>query len=217
MTDTLTDRTTTAQLLYNYDHAPTTVDPATHTATVEIPVVRVPGMPDLILDRPDPDEVIHWASLTADGSLTRHETANRWAFDPTGLAESTVPGTHLRWIQWPLIIALYTEALDPTGHCRAAHGYHRDALTFHHLGDLRGTVVQGCRRCSDDHPPNTVASALVRAMGGPTLALTGTIAWLGQWNDCEPGGPHGHNTLGDEEFGVLSGIAHTLRATPGRP
>lgn len=26
--------------------------------------VRIHGMPDLILDRPEPDEVIHWASIT---------------------------------------------------------------------------------------------------------------------------------------------------------
>ncbi|GAA3041191.1 hypothetical protein [Actinokineospora globicatena] len=215
MTSTVIDRptSTAAQLLYNYDNAPAArLDPATYRATVPFPAIRIHGMPDLILDRPGPDEVIQWVSIAPDGALTRHATPSRYAFDPTGLAHYATPDTHLRWIQWPLIIALYNEALDPTGACRETHGYRRHALTFHNLGALRGAVVEGCRTCpSVPQPPNPVASELVRAMGGPDLNLAGTIAWLGQWNDSEPGGPHGYDTLGDEEIGVLSGMAHTLR------
>ncbi|GAA3043327.1 hypothetical protein [Actinokineospora globicatena] len=224
MTDSVIDRPVpaTAQLLYNYDHATTTsLDIAAYTATIQLSAIRVHGMPDLIFDRPEPDEVIHWVSIAPDGNLTRHETPSRYAFDPTP-TEHAAPDTQSRWIQWPLIVALYSEALDPNGRCRDTHGYRPQALTFHDLGTLRGVVVEGCNACpSTPQHPNAVAVELVRAMGGPLLDLTGTIAWLGQWNDTEPGGLHGYDTLGDEEVGVLSGMAHALRhqhtgAAPGR-
>ncbi|WP_026421937.1 hypothetical protein [Actinokineospora inagensis] len=187
----------TARLLYNYEITPIRViDPRPYAVTVETTVIRVPGIPDLVMDQADDN--VRWVSITPEGEMTCHETLSRHGFD------------HGRWVQWTLVMALYDEALDPSGNCRARHGYDVERLTSHQLGALTGSVLEGCRECSAA-PPNPVANEVVRAVGGPDLPLRGTVAWLGDLTG-NPGEPGGYDSLDLEHIGVLSGLALNWRA-----
>jgi hypothetical protein len=202
-------------LLHRYRTVPREKRKKILTADFEVTVpttaIRIPGVPDLMMDRLLDPETVRWASIGTDGVMTVHHVVNRVAQTSASMDRENWDMDAEVWIQWPLLMALYDEALDPDGRHRGENGgYDPHRLKFHEVGRLGGYVIELRRRGDEPPVPNRVASRMVRHLGSPELDLVGTVAWVGD-SESRLGEPHGYDTLDDEQIGTLSGLALTLR------